>query len=90
MIHAIITTVIALAVVLLNGQEALCFLPALFYLGREHAQAEQRYIDTHGGYRNKCPWYCGFLPQSWNLKGMLDWILPMAGSSLAVVLSLFL
>lgn len=53
------------------------FFPAWFYLGRELAQAEERYIDAHGGHRKNCPWYCGFFIESWNLKSSLDWILPL-------------
>ncbi len=57
-----------------------CFFPACFYVGRELAQAEQRYISAHGGHRDDCPWYCGFLPESWNRKSMMDWALPLAVS----------
>lgn len=48
-----------------------------FYFGRELAQAEYRYIGAHGGKRYNCPWYCGFYKESWTLKGILDFILPL-------------
>ena len=53
------------------------FFPAWFFIGRELAQAEERYIDAHGGHRKNCPWNCGFFAESWNLKSVLDWILPL-------------
>lgn len=62
------------------------FFPACFYFGREEAQAEQRYISAHGGHRDDCPWYCGFLPESWNRKSMMDWLLPLAVSCVFYVL----
>ena len=66
------------ALLLLAGAPWPClFWPAAFYLGREHAQAEQRYIDTHGGHRDWCPWWMGFSPSAWTAKGLFDWILPL-------------
>jgi hypothetical protein len=47
------------------------------FIGREIAQAEYRYIEAHGGKRYSCPWYCGFLPESWTFKSILDWLLPV-------------
>lgn len=59
---------------------------AAFYAGRELAQAEYRYIEAHGGKRYDCSWFCGFLPDAWTEKSVLDWLLPVgvaAGWSLA-------
>lgn len=53
------------------------FAPA-FFAGRELTQAEYRYIAAHGGKRADCPWWCGFYPSAWTVKGMLDWLLPLA------------
>lgn len=50
---------------------------AIFYLGREHAQAEYRYISSHGGQRHAVPWYCGLLPAAWTSKGVTDWVGPL-------------
>lgn len=53
-----------------------CFGSA-FFLGREHAQAEYRVIQKfYEGKRANMPWYGGFEPRGWNMKSMLDWILP--------------
>ena len=84
MIHALITLVWCLGCVLAGAPWAMLFWPPAFYCGREIAQAEQRYIDTHGGHRDKCPWWCGLLPQSWTLKGLLDFLLPLAVALVAV------
>ena len=59
------------------GIFGLAWLGAAFYVGREVAQAEYRYIEAHGGKRDECPWYCGLLPSAWTVKGMLDWMLPV-------------
>lgn len=48
-----------------------------FYVGRELAQAEYRYIKAHGGKRSDSPWYCGVLYEAWTPKGVLDWLLPV-------------
>ena len=65
---------------------ALGWLAVAFYFGREHAQAEYRYIEAHGGKRESCPWYCGFLPEAWTVKGLLDWLFPVV---IATVYTLF-
>lgn len=53
------------------------WLMAVAFISREITQAEYRYFDKHGETRYSCPWYCGLLPESWTLKAMLDWILPV-------------
>jgi hypothetical protein len=48
-----------------------------YYLGREMAQAEYRNIlYNYGGKRANMPWWGAFQPRAWNMKSMLDWILP--------------
>ena len=89
MIHSAVTALWCIACIALGLPWPILFWPSSFYLGREIAQAEQRYIDTHGGHRDKCPWYCGLLPESWTLKGLLDFLLPLAVSILATA-ALFL
>jgi hypothetical protein len=52
-------------------------LAAGYYLGREMAQAECRIIQKfYEGERANMPWWGGFNPKAWNLKSMLDWLLP--------------
>lgn len=69
--HVLVTLILGII------QPELSIASAVFYFSREIAQAEYRYIETHGGFRYECPWYCGFLPESWTLKAMLDWLLPV-------------
>lgn len=84
MIHALITLVWCLGCVLLGAPWAMLFWAPAFYLGREIAQAEYRYIESHGGKRKDCPWWCGFVPSAWTLKGLLDFLLPLAAALAAV------
>jgi hypothetical protein len=50
---------------------------SLFFVGREHAQAEYRNIEHHyGGRRANMPWWGGMDPRVWNIKSLLDFILP--------------
>lgn len=86
MIHAVLTAVWCIACIALGLPWPVFFWPAAFYAGREHAQAEYRYIEARGGRRADCPWWCGFLPQAWTLKGLLDFLLPLAVSIAAMFL----
>ena len=78
MTHEAISAVLCLICLVLNAPWPCFFWPAAFYLGREHSQAEYRYIETHGRKRSLCPWWCGFAPEAWTAKGILDWICPLA------------
>ena len=89
MIHAGITAAICAAFFICGLPWAACIWPAAFYLGREHAQAEYRYIEKHGGKRDDCPWYCGWLPESWTAKGLMDCLLPLAVSMAVAALDIF-
>ena len=60
MLHAVITLFFAIAGWLCDIP-ALAGLCACFYLGREHAQAEYRWIAAYGnGHRDNMPWWGGF------------------------------
>jgi hypothetical protein len=53
---------------------------AAFFLGREHAQAEYRWIKTFGdGKRSNMPAWGGFDPRVWRGEhdALLDWIVPV-------------
>ena len=84
MIHACITFIISLIFILIKLPLAIVFVIPAFYFGREHAQAEYRYIEMHGKKRAECSWSCGFLPEAWNAKACLDCFLPVLASGLAV------
>ncbi len=51
---------------------------AFFFIGREHTQAEYRWIDLFGhGKRINLPWWGGFDPKVWTkLDSWLDWVVP--------------
>jgi hypothetical protein len=74
MVHGIFSAIFALALSCIDP--FLCFLPAAFYLGREHSEAEYRYMKKHKTNRENSPWYMGFLPESWTLDGVLDCAIP--------------
>jgi len=90
MVHALITAIWCVVCILFKLPLAILLFPSAFYLGREITQAEYRYIEAHGRKRANCPWWCGFMPEAWTLKGLLDWILPLGVSLGAVVLSYLL
>jgi len=77
MIHGLLTAVWCFGCVLLGAPAPFLFWPPAFYLGREVAQAEYRWIEYHGGKRVNCPWWCGFLPGAWNAKSVTDWAAPL-------------
>jgi len=63
-----------------------CFGSA-FFLGREHAQAEYRVIQKfYDGKRANMPWYGGFERRAWDVKSILDFVLPIVATMVAVVI----
>ena len=70
--HAVASVVVHLAVGLLLGQWLLgALLPVAFYAGREHAQAEYRWIATWGQRkRANMPWWGGFDPRVWDTHSL--------------------
>ncbi len=82
MIHGFITIIFCAIIFILKLPFILFFLPPAFYLGREIAQAEYRYIEYYcNNKRSKMPWYAIFLSKSWTIKGILDWVIPLIVSS---------
>ena len=85
--HILISIVLCIVFGLFNPY--LCFIPWAFYFGREHAQAESRYIKAMPGNRADYPWYIGFYGEAWNKKGMMDWVYPMIVSIIFFLLFYF-
>jgi hypothetical protein len=89
MLHAVIAVGIQLLVGKLTGN---WWLPAAamsaLYIGREHAQAEYKWIERYGlGLRANMPWWGGFDSRVWNIKSLLDWVLPLLATvALALVM----
>ena len=57
-----------------------------FFLGREHAQAEARYVKANGGDRYATPHapaLGGLRPSSWNTDSVLDFVFPIVACGLA-------
>ncbi|MGN0008177.1 MAG: hypothetical protein ACI33N_00750 [Desulfovibrionaceae bacterium] len=76
MLHAFIVLILA-GLEWLTGVPGLAAGGACFYAGREHAQAEYRYIDAYGGGRREnLPWWGGLDPRVWNVKSLADFLLP--------------
>lgn len=87
MLHALVALLIGGCLYPLNLHREGVALAALFYFGREHAQAEYRAITTYyDNHRASAPWWCGFEPRAWSLKSMLDWLLPLFLAVVASVL----
>lgn len=91
MIHGLITLVacaLALLVKLLipNFPSHLvifmiCFF-AFFYIGREHSQAEYRYIEQYcNRKRANMPWYAAFTKKAWTVKALFDFLIPLLVST---------
>lgn len=64
-------------------------LGAALFLGREHAQAEYRWIETFGLHRRaNMPWWGGFDPRVWrHLDSWTDWLAPLAAVLTVAVVS---
>jgi hypothetical protein len=56
------------------------------FIGREHAQAEYRWIEhLGGGLRANMPWWGGFDPKVWDRHSLLGFLLPIGASILIAV-----
>jgi hypothetical protein len=65
-------------------------LAAGFYLGREHAQAEYRVIQKfYDGKRANMPWYGGFERRGWDVKSILDFVLPIVATTIVLIIVKF-
>lgn len=81
-VHLTTALLVQAAIGLLTGDWwAGAALGAGLFLGREHAQAEYRWIAayTPDGRRASLPWWGGFDPRVWRkLDAWADWLLPVA------------
>ena len=90
MIHALLALITCVILFFLGLNWAAMFWSASFYLGRELSQSEYRYIQSHGGKRDNCPWYCGFLPSAWTAKSVIDCLLPWVVCLAAAIIDVML
>ncbi|WMB09600.1 hypothetical protein QPR60_13400 [Enterobacter hormaechei] len=50
----------------------------MWFIAREHTQAEYRWIAQFGaGKRANMLWWGGFSWRAWNLPSLLDWLVPV-------------
>lgn len=60
----------------------------LWFLAREHTQAEYRWIAKFGGgKRANMSWWGGFDWRAWGKASMLDWVVPVLACSLVYIVS---
>lgn len=78
--HAVIALVMQAVIGLLTGNLWVgAAFGAAFFIGREHAQAEERYIEANGGRRYttpQSPEWAVFNLTWWNSDSLLDLIVP--------------
>ena len=82
--HAAIAVAMQCAFGLLSGMwTAGGAIGCMWFIAREHTQAEYRWIAQFGaGKRANMPWWGGFDSRAWNLASLLDWLVPvLAGSA---------
>lgn len=79
LIHAAIAVAAQVLVGLLTGNWWLGgALACLWWIAREHTQAEYRWIEEFGrGMRANMPQWGGFDPRIWNVPSVLDWLVPV-------------
>ena len=86
MFHVIITAAITIAAYFLGLHVYASLAAVCFYIGREHAQAEQRVINQYyGNKRANAPWWCGFERRAWNSKSVVDWLGPLVVAIVASI-----
>lgn len=86
--HLIIALVIQLLVGLLTGNWwAGAALSAGIFIGREHAQAEYRWIEKFGSYRRAyMPWWGGLDRRVWDVHSWWwNLLLPIIGVALVAI-----
>ena len=86
--HALLALAAQTAIGLLTGNWwAGAAFGAAFYIGREHAQAEYRWIKEFGdGKRSNMPAWGGFDHRVWDIPSLLDCLVPLAAVLLVVLI----
>lgn len=77
--HAAVAVILQSITGLISGMwEVGGMLGCMWFIAREHTQAEYRWIDKYGcGKRENMPWWGGFDFRVWNISSILDWIVPI-------------
>ena len=62
-------------------------LGCLWFLAREHTQAEYRWNAQIGNNkRSSMPWWGGFDQRAWDAASMLDWLVPAIACSIVYII----
>lgn len=88
--HAFVAALAQVFIGSLCGHWGVGALPGcIWFIAREHTQAEYRWIAEFGnGKRSSMPWWGGFDPKVWNTASLLDWLVPfLTCSSVYFVIS---
>ena len=77
--HAIAAVALQCAVGVWSGMWGIGgALGCMWFIAREHTQAEYRWITLFGrGKRANMPWWGGFSLRAWDMASLLDWIAPV-------------
>lgn len=90
--HSAFALIMMVPFVLLGVPYAGAAFGIAFFLGREHAQAEERYIKANGGKRAetpKPPEFGCLNKKYWSTDSLLDFIVPTAVSLVFLLVVLF-
>lgn len=81
MIHAFFAIAFTAITYLFGGPTVAAFTACImagYFIGREIACAEYRWINTYGdGKRANMPFFGSFDPRVWDRKSLLDWSVPL-------------
>ena len=85
--HPLIALVVQGVLWYLTGNSWYGVCTSFFFLGRELAQAEYRWIEQFGsGLRRNMPWHAVLDPKVWSVHSLTDWLLPIIFTVVVAVL----
>lgn len=89
LLHAVSAVLLQMASGYLLGEWAAGgAIGCIWFIAREHTQAEYRWIAQLGcGRRANMPWWGGFDRRAWNLPSLLDWFVPVVACAVVYFIS---
>jgi len=88
--HTLVALIVQIVVARVTGNWwAGAALASAYFVGREVAQAEYRWIESYGhGLRANMPWWGPFDPRVWRtLDQWVDWLGPLTSTCLLAALA---
>lgn len=87
--HALLSVAAQSLIGILSGEWAAGgAIGCMWFIAREHTQAEYRWIAQFGaGKRANMPWWGGFSWRAWNLPSLLDWLVPVLACAVVYFVS---